>query len=460
MLHTQAGLVGSCVAGFVRESAINGISYLININFKFNLQMKDILFLVLAGVLGFSCSSRGSAPKKSPLYVGASVRNITPADSLFPFQGPHESRPYVGVHDSLYIRVVVLDNGAKRVVFAEMDEVSVPDHESMNAIAAHAADVSASDVVICSSHTHSTLHPGPELQDHLAFVKRQLRTAVSEAVRALQPATVSFHRTSAFANVNNGELNKGGAQYDEDSFSDKTLDIIGFRKRDGSPYALILNYSSHAEVMFRSVTKEGGYEISGDLPGRVAEIMRRYGWHVVLTTAGAEGDQQPLYTSSARTYKQGFVDQGEHGWAVLDVLAGRIADKALLALEDTSRFDREVALGIRRDTLYLPGQRYDRKTGKARDTEDVAMPIAGIRLNDMAIFAVAADLAAGIGADVRRASPVSNTMLVTMMGGSVGYVLDDEAYKEPGHGAMGSKVKPGHAGNELVKGIKKILDYE
>lgn len=132
----------------------------------------------------------------------------------------------------------------------------------------------------------------------------------------------------------------------------------------------------------------------------------------------------------------------------------------MLALEDTSRFDHEVALGIRRDTLYLPGQRYDRKTGKARDTEDVAMTIAGIRLNDMAIFAVAADLAAGIGADVRRASPVSNTMLVTMMGGSVGYVLGDEAYKEPGHGAMGSKVKPGHAGNELVKGIKKILDYE
>lgn len=42
-------------------------------------------------------------------------------------------------------------------------------------------------------------------------------------------------------------------------------------------------------------------------------------------------------------------------------------------------------------------------------------------------------------------------MLITNISGSVGYVLEDEAYKNPHHGVFGSSVPPGYVTPALIK---------
>lgn len=398
------------------------------------------------------------------IRVGASKANITPSESLFPYNSPHEDYPYVGVHDSLYVRTIVMDDGKIRNIIVELDETSVPDNQEWTDAIAKTAKTKSQNIIITVSHTHSTLHPdshNPKLKCHVDFMKRQTLKAVNEAVSNLQPATVSFSRTMAYANINNGESNNSKGQYDNDGYSNKTLDIIQFNSLKNEAIAIILNYSTHAEAMFRSLSNPKGYEISGDLPGRVALIMENGdgGAPVVLTTPGAEADQQPLFTSRQRTTQQGTIDQGAGGWSIVDVLARRIVDAVLTAME-TMKPETNVELYGNASTIKIPGQNYNHnwQTGENRllDTDDVEIPIIKIRIGDLAIIAVGADLASEIGTNIRTATSQKKTMLITNVGGSVGYILEDSAYENLGHGVFGSKVKPGYAQKAIIDGINNM----
>lgn len=419
--------------------------------------MKKFLLFVLMTVTAIA-SVAGN------FNVGAAKADITPAASLFPFYSSHESYPYVGVHDSLFVRAVVMDDKNVRNIVIELDETSVPDAEQWIDEIVKAANTKRQNIIITVSHTHSTLHPdshNPKLKEHAIFMKEQTLKAVQEAISHIQPAKISFGRTKTYVNVNNGESSINLGQYDNNAYSDKTLDIIRFTTVRNKPIAIILNYSTHAEVMFRSLSNPKGYEISGDLPGRVAQILENKdnGAPVVLTTPGAEGDQQPLFTSKQKTTRQGIVDQGAGGWNIVDILARRIVDAALEKIE-TMKDEIDAKLYGNATTISVPGQSYSHnwQTGEnhLQETGDVTIPIFMMQMGDITIEAIGADLASRIGTNVRNAATSKNTMVITNIGGSVGYILEDSAYKSIGHGVFGSKVKPGYAEKAIISGFKNL----
>lgn len=394
--------------------------------------------------------------------AGAAETNISPSASLLPFMSQHESYPYVDVHDSLMARVVILEKGRERLVLAEADEVAIPEPAAWVKAIAETAKVPESNVLLTVSHTHSTLHPSsrePRLANHITWMKQQMVEAVRLALRRLVPAKIAFGRTQANANINNGELAGAKAQYDEKGFSDKTLDVIRLTTTAGDPLALIVNYSTHGEVMFRSVSNPDGYEISGDVPGRVATILQQEkNWPVVLTTPGAEGDQQPLLTSKQKTLTQGTVDEKAGGWAIVDALARRIVDATATQIDSIQDVPVDHLSAIA-DTVTVPGQHYNAnyETGAytLEAAPDVKIPVTDMNIGPIRIEGVGADLAARIGATLRAQSTVASTMLITNTAGSVGYILEDAAYEQPHHGAFGSHVKPGYVLPSLIKAFNR-----
>lgn len=421
-----------------------------------------LLFSLLAIIPQMICAKDNG--KASALYAGAAKADITPPASIFPIQPLHEAYPYVDAHDTLYARALVLDNKQQRTVIVELDEVAVPDADRLIKEVAEAAKVSAQNVMVCVSHTHSTLHPSgedPRLSGVIDKIRQGSVAAVKQAVARLEPAYVSFGRTRAYVNINNGEIEQSKGQYSTTAFSDKTLDLLKLTRHDGSMLALIVNYPTHAEMMFRSVSGQGGYEVSGDLPGRVANILETdYENAVVLTTAGAEGDQQPIFTSRQHTSTQGYVDEGACGWGLVDALARRLVDAVKEKVEVMPQGTNSVLMTVNSSEAVVPGQHRHqmRETGKIIDepAEDVHIPLIRIRLNDIALDGVGADLASSIGVAVRQASTVENTMLITNTAKAVGYVLPDEEYKHYTHGVFGSSIRPGYAQNAIIEAFKKI----
>lgn len=106
-------------------------------------------------------------------------------------------------------------------------------------------------------------------------------------------------------NVNNGEQAGLTSWFDPEGPSPKDLKILKIETREGKPLALMVNYASHGEVMFRPVSKDGGYEASGDLPGATMRLLFKPYSPAIATLPAS--------------------DLGAHGWGLVNAQARRLA---------------------------------------------------------------------------------------------------------------------------------------
>jgi hypothetical protein len=91
------------------------------------------------------------------------------------------------------------------------------------------------------------------------------------------------------------------------------------------------------------------------------------------------------------------------------------------------------------------------------DGPPVVIPMAVVKIDNIAIAGVAADMGNQIGKDIKQASPIPNTMVISQLAGAVGYVLSDASYEHPGHGLGGSPIKAGCAEKAIPNGIASLL---
>jgi hypothetical protein len=410
------------------------------------------------------------------LLAGAAKVSITPDLDEFPWTA-HGERPFNGIHDSIYARALVLDDGATRFALVELDLTAVPSYngfdQSLVKGAAAAGKLTENHVIIVTSHTHNTIlsffhggEPDAVVSRELQRVSSAVSQAVSQAAAQLVPATIAFGRGAAYVNVNNGEAKGQTNEFDPEGASSKVLDVIRVADRKGDPLALLVNYASHAEVMFRSATKDGGYEISGDLPGAVAHLLEgsASGAPVVLTTAGAEGDQITILKSRQLADAFPASDEGAGGWSVLNLLSRRLANAVVDVAEALPAGQAQAQIKIASGAFTAPGQRYspDGNGAWVKDTtaSTVTIPLSTVRIGDIALAAVSADIASDIGVGIRASSPMKNTVVLSMMGASVGYVLTDAHYQHLGHAVYGSPVQGGYAEKGIPAAIAGLLRQE
>ena len=404
------------------------------------------------------------------LRAGAAKISITPTADEFPYTVPRE-KSFVGVHDLVYARALVLDDGATRVAVVVAEVEAIPEPKRLLAEVAQALGVPESHVMLSASHTHESLTVfihGGELtavqREEIDHVRNGVLQAVREAAAHLRPARISFGRSQAYVNINNGEQAGLTNTRDATGPSDKTLDVVRVDSTTGEPIAMVVNYATHAEAMFRSVTKDGGYEVSGDIPGAVSRMIEENpaGAPVVLYTAGAEADQKPLFESlQPAVGNLPAADEGIGGWAVLDVMSRSVAAAVFDAMSRMPPGTSNVKLQASASTVTCPGGhiRIDNKSHEVtlEERPPVAIPVSTIRINDIALVGVGGDLGSKIGQEIRSASPARNTVVVTQMAGAIGYILADESYQHPGHGVAGSPLKAGCVELALPGAIAGLL---
>jgi hypothetical protein len=411
----------------------------------------------------------GTQVSAGDLRAGAARVPITPTPDEFPYvvYGEHD---FVGVHDDTFVRALVLDDGSHRIAIISAEVTTIPNPGEVVSAVAQAAKLSPGNVMVLATHTHNVplvfFHgerSTPTQQIEMQRLQKGAVDATVDAIAQLQPAQIGFARGQAFVNVNNGEQAGLATWYDPKGFSDKSLDVIRVQTRDGRPLALVLNYASHGEVMFRSVTRNGGYESSGDLPGAVSRILEAQsnGAPVVLFTAAAEGDQHPLFKSLQPAAQLPATDEGAAGWGLLDLIARRLSAAAIDTVATMDPGTASVSIGAAAGSAVCPGQHYvaDRETHKVAridETPPVTIPLVVFRINNILLDGVGADLASELGRAVRQASPSEHTSVMTMLAGAIGYVLPDASYVNPGHGAIGSPVKPGCARSAIIPALRGL----
>ena len=402
---------------------------------------------------------------RGPLLAGAARIDITPQDltgltNLW-------RRPFEGVHDRIYVRALVLDNGTTSAAIVAADLVEFGDTSQVRRRIEKEIGIPTAHILITASHDHNaprvgTVTPGataqvggPVTEIYTQMVYDRIIDAVRQAKAALQPAQVGVGRGTANVNTNRDVFTTEGWKLGEnpDGPSEKTVWVIKLESLAGEPLAILINYAVHAVVL--------GPEnrlVTGDIAGAVESYVERaYQDKVVaLWTIGAAGDQNPRYVDHGPDHRENEAD-----YQVMDALGRILGEEVLQVAGRIRRMSSEVRIEADEKVVSCPARippRDAKRPGmEVQQVDSLNIRLGLIMIDHIALTWVSGEVVTRIYWHLRQESPFSNTIMITMANDRVGYIVDDAGYDTPTFESTASPFQPGHAEWAIVNSLVEMM---
>jgi len=441
--------------------------------------MKKILVLIL-GVIVCSFITHGQKVQSTQIKVGAVKINITPSKEEL---GPNS----LGIHDSVYCRAIVIDNGVTRAalitVAGNQNEMSwKASTERMQ----KELGIPVENVVLSSTHSHSV--------GRIPKLEEKIFLAAKKAVTKLQPATISWGKGVSYINVKRDMIDPvkrtwwEGPNYDGPS--DKSVYVITFKTPDDTPIAVYYNYAMHAVGM-------GQYDmVSGDVPGATSRYIEdSYNNKVVAVwSEGACGDQNPIYFQQTFDLRDiriaDYAKRGEDisnsmppGGVGLDrsnptvqrlmkeqelvcnAMGVMLGEEVKHVMRGVDRPEDIIEIKADQKVLSFPGRK---RTNQGRggfegtyvDGDSVTIRVGILLLGNIALGTVNGEVYNQIATGFIKESPFARTMMVTIANGSAttGYIPDDASFGQNVFEVLSSRLKPGYAERGIIDGILDLME--
>lgn len=223
---------------------------------------------------------------------------------------------FSGVHDDIYVRCLVMDDGGKRAVFMSMD-LLFHDHLLNQAIAEYAHSkygIDKSSVLLAYTHSHTApatrgYNLGHHDEQYENLLIERAKSCLDRAMCSMFEGTLEYGVFDADFNVSRrGEVNGSHDQMFPD-FSyphDREMWVFCIRDESGKLRSIITTYACHP-VFYP--TKDS---ISGEFPARLCQLLDTefYGCtSMFFQSAGA--DVRPLPSINMENFK---AKNGESPW--------------------------------------------------------------------------------------------------------------------------------------------------
>jgi len=255
---------------------------------------------------------------KIPLFAGTARGDITPREPIsMGGYGQRAGSLSEGVHDPLYVKVLVLQSEVRRLIFITTDLLCIPDAIYRAVVDSLVKNGLAKEEEICitASHTHS----GPEMKDNLVVARlansynnklvKDILAACQEASEKLVPAEIKLAVGKADFLFNRRERKKNGL------VDNRVLSIQISDQESKKGLAVLFGVGCHAVTL--------GHDnrlISADFPGVAQKyIEEELGVRNALFVNLTEGNVIPVTRGSwdsldTRGYLGGtFEDAGKVG---------------------------------------------------------------------------------------------------------------------------------------------------
>ena len=421
-------------------------------------------------IAAFLISPVVCAAQMGSLRAGAAKVDISPTKDMFPFTS---ERTYGSIHDPIYARALVLDNGSMKVAFISMDLVEVVGGDDLVKAVTDELKIPREHLILNATHDHNAPGPGggqvtKQIEPWYAIFKKGVVEAARQANANLQPARIGFGTGKAYVNTNRDEKIGEGYHmgYAPEGPSDKTVAVIEVTNASGDPIAIYANYAVHGVVMFLTHTQDGQMQITGDLPGWTSNYVEGHFKNAVaLWTPGAAGDQNPIFMGDYNQDAPDVHDEGAAAWAILDVESRRLGEEIVRVTRNIQNTTDRVVLWGAQTSVTCPGQvRADPpKPGvpnsgslKMIDGDPVKIPLALVMVNDIAVAGVSGEVFTEIGQHVKQQSLFDHTIMVTLLPNREGYIPSDAAYLLPSQMAVTNRLKPGCAEPAIIGAFEEM----
>ncbi len=398
--------------------------------------------------------------------VGTSKVKITPPVGS-PLAGYSKRTSFsTGVHDDLFARLLVLDNGQQRVGIASCDLIGVLS-ETTSSVRSKGEEVGIpeSNMMVCAYHTHSG--PTPDLGygnmgRYMSELSARISSAIPEAVAHLGPAAFRWASCEAHGLTANRRDPYNGP-------TDPELVSLSWTSEEGDA-AHLLNFSCHAVVLGPDNTL-----ISADYPGYAMGWIEKRNSSACLFTNGACGDINPKTdTFRARMEKgEDVYDRSGGSFREAEKLGTTLAKSALRSLrsvkpigDDLLRCTRhflevpvepyapteEIAArvaeleerlpelerqGAPPDQLYLTGLEMSlaRKALQSAERGSTRAELQGIRIGDVVLLGIPGELFVEIGLKLKAMAESRGykAIVVELANDYLSYLPTEDAFDKGGY---------------------------
>lgn len=400
--------------------------------------------------------------ENNKLMAGAARADITPADELMPI-------PFVGpinfnfVADRIHVRALYIENLTEQSLLVTFDMGEVPYPQETVEFIHEITNISNEAIFLTATHTHEVPFIGwplmptkPETESKYRKWYDQIKCAIKEAVCAAmslrRPVRIGYAEGKSYINVNRDEIIDGkcevGNNYERPS--DKTLALIRLEDEKQKTIALVVNYACHA-VLLNGCLVHNGIGISGDIPGRTSTSIEDKLGGVVLWTSGAAGDQNPRVMTNYGYDETGVRTKslGEAGYMILDGIV-REHVRNILSVNDRLVCNVDFA-----DIISLEKTVLIKARGSKTETPSVPYILKLLRLGELAVMGISAEVVTSIGENVRKVSDAKHTILITHAQGSMGYVPDDWEFDHQSFIVGMALSEKGYAEKGFIQGFQE-----
>ncbi len=386
----------------------------------------------------------------------------------------YSPRTSEGVRDSIYHKVVILDDGTKQfyLVATDLGTIAPVTYDKAAARLKKMFNIDRENFWWTNTHTHSAPETGSpgviplflgdryEVKFNEAyanFVEDKLVEAVAEARKKLVPARLGVGWGYSRANINRRARdidNKTFLGENPDAPVDRKIGLIRIETAEGKPLALIANYAIHGTVLAISDTR-----ISGDVPGVVAQYVEEQTGAPLLFVNGALGNIAPRFSVSVSNHgkKDGQLRQFRKllGEPILEAnsritaTTGSVKLKTSgITIETPRRADIKTWPGDMKDYLRISG------TGVAL----IKFPVQFLGINDdVMIWSAPCELFCEVSNEIRSNSPYPFTFYAGITNGTFGYLCTKEEIDLGGYEPVVSPFSPS-AAEDLASGVSRHLD--
>ena len=444
--------------------------------------------------------------------AGAAVSNITPPLGEL-IVGGWVPTPATHIHDQLYARCLVLDDGSTKLVMVLCDNVGIPREvfDEAKRLLHAATDIPTSNMLMASTHTHSaTTARGPskvlqqdDLNEYQTIIARRISDGVRCALNQLQPARIGwgsaqeptevFNRrwfvtnpslaANPFGGVDQVRMNppRGNAALDRQAGPvDPEISFISVQRLDGTPIALLANYSLH----YVGGVPKG--EVSADYFGYFAsEIEYLLGAgdvtpaFVGMLSNGTSGDvnnidfrnqnpkrykpyekMQEVARKVAQRVAEAHGDVEFHDWVKL---AAAACDLELQVRKPTPEMIEYLASVTesedaerrhRREAIYA--ERID-KIMEAPETVEV--PLQTLQIGDLGVTAIPFEVFTEIGLELKKSSQFEDIFTIELANGSYGYLPTPRQHRLGGYETwLGTNFVQENASELIVKQLLGLFE--
>lgn len=453
--------------------------------------------LAVCAVVGMSCLSAAGGEKT--FLAGAAEVDISPKKLPAIVSGGFLQKTGDKIHDPLFARCLVLDDGSTRLALVVVENLMMPREllDEAKRIAHQTTGIPVDRIMVSAVHTHSApavmgaLGTGID-EDYAARLPGWIAESIAAAARKLAPAKVGWTVVADEGHTHCRRWIRRPDKMVMDPFGDRTvrammhpgyqnpefegpagpvdpnLTLLAVQTQAGQPIAILANYSMHYF---------GAAPISADYFGLFSRNVAESAGAgcVVMMSQGTAGDlhwmdySQPKKNLTIATYSDEVARIATDAYRKIEyrdwVSVAMAEDKLTLGrrLPDEKRlaWAKERIAAMKDRTVPANQQEvYAKEQIYLVEQPQRELVLQAIRIGDLGITAIPNEVFGITGLKLKAQSPLTPTLNIELANGGEGYIPPPEQHKLGGYTtwpARTASLEP-EAEPKIIERVLRLLE--